>query len=1173
MITDAAIREQGYGYFLTEAPELVQTIEQELFSLSEGYSIATVHNLMRATHTIKGGAANVGLDVIQMIAHSLEDIFKALYNPDVIIDIELQTFLMQAYECLRLALNAELTGNPINDEELLQRATSIFVQLQEKLGDAFGAETSIPTSEELGFDIVQSIFETGVKQRLESIADAINHPPNTPEFVDFLVSQAEVFSGLAASLNLPGLGELALTILAALQSNPHQVQQIANIALADLQQARKAVLAGDRTSGGKPSSSLQKFIQTELQSNSSITNSTLNEEEFYQFLTTPGSNNEFIKPKTADSYLQVIHYIFGWFHHQRQVSYSDINLTLLIPQANAEAYIDNWLADFLDFIQDDSDSKSLNIYRHGLILIILLAVAKFQYSIEKSDSYISTIQALKIKILELAQEYKNYPPVKAQEKDWLENPKLQKLLEIQEIPAQTEDRLLESIWGGETNYNLNDEVITNQTEEFQLELLTSSQEVVTDIPETAVEVISDNEPIEEKSPSSAIKNPQQNSFIRVDIEGLERLNYLAGELLIYQKQRNLHDEHTQEILGQLLQRFDKHQATLNHLRDLPLQMQNLAFQQTQNFAARFDSLEMDVYTEFHLQLHEAIEQTLQLQETAESLDLLLKQATHFSTKKQSLTLNIIDNLVEARMLPLGNILNRFSYMVKKLSDVYAKPVELQLFGANVLVDKAIAEKLYDPLLHLVRNAFDHGIEPPQKRRELSKPEQGLIQIHAYHQGSQTIIEVRDDGRGLSLENIHKKAVELQHTSTDNQLKSYFSQPTESELLNLIFVPGFSTADKVSEISGRGIGLDIVRSQLQALNGSIAVHSSPNQGTTFILKIPFSMTTDKLMLVQTGGATYALLLDNIEKILIPSEQQIQDFEGKKVLYWNAGKDDQMVSIYQLSQLISYNGSFLSDAGSRNQSHAIDTDAVTNKPVLLLRRNQGILGLEVDQIIGEQELVIRPLGNAIAPPKYVYGCSSLANADLILVIDANLLLESDKIPATLDVMPLPKTSASAPLLTASTNEISAEQKLMGRLETNHKLPKVVLVVDDAISLRQTLSLTLQKSGYQVIQAQNGIEALEQLRSHPEIQVVISDLEMPRMNGFELLSHLRQNPDLTTTPVVVLTSRSAEKHRQLAKELGATAYLTKPYLEKEFLSTIESLVNIDAENLGNLIMISSY
>ncbi|MEH1940977.1 MAG: hybrid sensor histidine kinase/response regulator [Nostoc sp.] len=1209
MITDNEIREQGYIYFLAEAPELVQIIEQELFSLSEGYSTAKVHNLMRATHTLKGGAANVGLEVIKMIAHFLEDVFKALYNPTVVVDTELQTLLLQGYECLSIALNTELIGSTVNDEELLHRATSVFAQLQDKLGDAFGAESHIPTSEELGFDIVQSVFEVGVEQRLNSIADAVNNSPNNEEFIEFLHSQAEVFLGLAESLNLPGLGEISQTILSALQANPAQVQQIAEIALVDLQQSQKLVLEGDRTSGGKPSPGLQKLTEVannelseELQNNSSTSAFVINEEQFYQFLTTSDNNkNESVNPTTAKFYLKVIRYIFGWFNHQMEIPEPELSLNLLVPTLERKTllkYIENWLRNFLDFVQDEEDSQSLCIYRHGIILIILFAVAKFQYSLKPSDSYLSVIKILQNQIHKLAKEYKNYPPVAGEEKNWLDSPKLQTLLVLKEISkslsSETTDNLLEAIWGEEASQNLAAEVVTTQTDDSseKLDSLTVSEQVVIDVSETAIEIIPDlatqiNKEIEDKSQYVQTKNFRQPSFIRVDTERLQQLNYLAGELLIYQKRRSLQDEQVKEITEQLIQQLTRHQTTLNELRDLPLQIQNITSQQTQSFAVDFDSLEMDVYTEFHMTLHEAIEETLQLQETTESLDLLLTQATQISDQKENLTLNIIDSLVDARMSPLGNILNRFPHMVDKLGNVHAKLVELKLNGTEVLVDKAIAEKLYDPLLHLVRNAFDHGIEAPQVRRELGKPEQGLIEICAYHQGSQTVIEVRDDGQGLNLDRIRRKAIEFYPIQTEEKTRSFASNLAEPELLDLIFWPGFSTADKVSEISGRGMGLDIVRTQMHALNGSISVQSLPNQGTIFILKIPFSMTTEKLMLVQAKGVVYALLLDSIEKILIPSEQQIKEIEGKKVLYLNTDNDETMVSLRQLSKLINYNGSSFNSEAPYNTSNTHDPSIAKN-PVLLLRRNQAKVALEVDQIIGEQELVIRPLGNAIAPPKYIYGCSSLANGNLILVIDASLLVKSSEIQqTTLDIRALPVASSSnkkalpisghtfssTPLLVASTSTTTIETQPSYSQESDNKLPKVVLVVDDAISLRQTLSLTLQKSGYHVIQAQNGVEALEKLQLHPEIQVVVSDLEMPRMNGFELLSNFRQYPNLAKIPVVILTSRSAEKHRQLAQELGARAYLTKPYLEHEFLSRIKTLINSNPDDLNHLLVATNH
>ena len=1209
MITDASIREQGYIYFLTEAPELLQIIEEELYSLADDRTTAKVHNLMRATHTIKGGAANVGLDTINKIAHSLEDIFKALYSPDVVIDGHLQTLLFQAYECLQLPVTSEITKAHIDDEEILQRAATVFAKLQETLGDAFGADFYIPTSEELGFDIVLSIFETGVSQRIDSIAEILLSPPPANELAEFLRSQAEIFTGLAESLNLPGFAAIAKAIIAAVQAKPMQAKEIAEVALDNLYQAKSAVMAGDRTSGGEPSSALLQFAQNEAndevpiasttkpvdnpQSSPETTSLRSEIEKLYNFLTQPSlSNKEVLKPVAAKFYLKLIRYIIGWFNHELDIPEKQLSLSLLIPITKVENpldYIDNWLNEFFAFLQNSNDSESLKIYRQGVILNVLLAVAKFGFADNIGDS--SVIETLQYQINSLIKDYKKFPIVTASEKNWFDSPKLHKLLQIKEIspPASTSEHMVEAIWGEDVTPNISTTVNDSQdiqsyieveiTEEKDNDIPTTIRQFNEDNSNTVIDITTAktnkiNNQIEDKT-QSPTNNTKQTTFVRVNVEGLQRLNYLAGELLIYQKRRNLLDDQLKQIIGQLSEQIYRHQETLNELRELPLQKQNYS-PHTINFESiDFDALEMDDYSEFHLTLHSALEETLQLQEIAESLDLILNQSSQVHDKKQRLTLSIIDNLVEARMAPLGNILNRFPQMVQNLGNVYGKNVEMKLSGTHVLVDKAISEKIYDPLLHLVRNAFDHGIEAPEIRRDRGKSETGIIEIRAYHQGSQTIIEVRDDGQGLNLERIRQKGIELGLIADSGYYQN------DDELLELLFSPGFSTASKVSEISGRGIGLDIVQTQIETLNGSIAVHSSPNQGTSFVLKLPFSMTTDKLMIVQAGGAVYALLLDSIEKILLPSPEQIKVFEGRKALLWSDGKDERMVGLRDLDQLMSYSGTFVSGASLTHMAIAPESGEMLN-PILMLRRNQEILGLEVDQILGEQELVIRPLGNALAPPSYIYGCTSLANGNLVLVIDGSLLLETNEMQATLDVMQLsatysrkkalPMSSAtkqSTPLLAPAA--INETRKLAPSVETNFRNPKLVLVVDDAISLRQTISLTLQKAGYQVLQAQNGIEALEQLQRHPEIELIVSDLEMPRMNGFELLSNVRQNPTLLKKPVIILTSRSAEKHRKLAEALGANSYMTKPYLEQEFLGVIDELVNRKVNGLTHVFVTS--
>jgi chemotaxis family two-component system sensor histidine kinase/response regulator PixL len=259
-MTDPTIREQTYRYFLQEAPELLQVLEQELLSLREDYSINKVNTLMRATHTLKGAAASVGLETIQTVAHSLEDIFKALFNPDLSIDPEIEALIFEGFECLRLPLTAELTGGQVNNAEILDRTAAIFAQLQEKLGDCFGHEAYLPSSVELGFDLTQSIFEVGVNQRLDELAAAITRA-NPEEVATTLRAQAEVFIGLAESLNLQGFGAIAQVAIAALDTAPTQAITVAQIALADLRAGQAAVLVGDRTQGGQPSPALQQLAR------------------------------------------------------------------------------------------------------------------------------------------------------------------------------------------------------------------------------------------------------------------------------------------------------------------------------------------------------------------------------------------------------------------------------------------------------------------------------------------------------------------------------------------------------------------------------------------------------------------------------------------------------------------------------------------------------------------------------------------------------------------------------------------------------------------------------------------------------------------------------------------------------------------------------------------------
>lgn len=1088
MNSDNEIREQGYQYFLAEAPELLQNIEQELLNLREEYSLVKVHSLMRSTHTLKGASANVGLETIKTISHHLEDVFKALYNPEVEIDADLEMLLYEGYECLRLPLMAEITGSYINESEALDRAVAVFAKLQEKLGDYFGKEAKIPSSVELGFDITKSIFEIGVKQRLETLVTALDSG-NLEEIETVLKEGIEVFIGLGESLNLPGFSAIAKTTLTALELHPEQVETIAQVALLDFSEGWSAVMEGDRTSGGQPSADLQQLADKNLE--------TLATEDFLtdELLETPSNNLDAQLPELVnDEIVPDPELIVDELPATEAESEKEVNLKsdIEVEEVFVEPSLDDVFGNF-------TETEGQQI---------------FEYEIEETEIEFSEVVA------EVTPE---------------------ESLTISEIEEDSPEEVAAS-----------DEVIAEEKAEISqfvpdrlLERTSTKVKFQTALP----------------SPETAANAKITHPSVRVDLELLERLSHLAGEMLIGQNRQSNISEQLQESIDQLWYRLRRHQQTISQLRDWSDQL--LIAQERQrvieNWAANFDSLELDQHSELHELLQVSLEELVQLEEAIESTDYLAKQSSQTLEKQRRLLNTTQDDLRTARMLPLGEIFSRFPRLLQQLSSAHKKRVKLTLIGTEVLVDRALAEKLYDPLLHLVRNAFDHGIELPEVRTSQGKLETGKIEICAYHRANKTIIEVRDDGQGLDLDRIRRRAVEMQILSVEQADKA-----SEAMLLNLLFEPGFSTAAQLSDLSGRGIGLNVVRSQMEVLSGSVIVNSEPQKGTTFLLQFPLSLTMAKLMICEAKGTVYALLSDAIDQIILPKSEQIQYSNGQKILHLN-NQRNAVIPIYNMAELMTANSAVYQNklpAVQAKISHA-ETSTFSANPLLLLRQTSQVdlwqgtetVALEIDQIMGEQELVIRSLGKAIAPPSYVYGGSTLADGRLTLVIDPIILVSQllDQVagntsysdwrwenndskfdPELLSLQP--NSSASLPRLSPA--------------------PKKILVVDDSISVRQTLALTLQSSGYQVLQAQNGRDALNQIQQNSGIQLVICDIEMPSMNGFEFLNNYRQDATLAQVPVIMLTSRTGEKHRLLAKELGAIDYFTKPYRETEILQAIADL-----------------
>ncbi|HEY9873366.1 MAG TPA: hybrid sensor histidine kinase/response regulator, partial [Candidatus Obscuribacterales bacterium] len=709
---------------------------------------------------------------------------------------------------------------------------------------------------------------------------------------------------------------------------------------------------------------------------------------------------------------------------------------------------------------------------------------------------------------------------------------------------------------------------------------------------------------DKKEGSVAPSNSTPQLSVRVDLARLERMNNLVGELAINRNSLSLQNEQLQGTVQELLRRFGRFQEMANHLRDLSDHMlvapeRQPSLQHSDNVETRdsvenldgsrsigeqenaqrsftlppsaptfllssFDSLEMDSYGELHSLLQDTLEEMVQLEEIVGDVTLLAGQSNQTLEGQRQMIAHLRDDLMWARMLPLGEVLSRFPRTLRDLSTTYHKQVDLKLSGTGVLVDKAVLEKLYDPLLHLLRNAFDHGIEPPEMRMSAGKPQSGQIEIRAYHQGSQTVIEVRDDGGGVNIERIRNRAVEIGLLSPEQLPLTPIPQ-----ILELIFEPGFSTASKVSELSGRGVGLDVVRSQLRSLKGTVTVHSTPGRGTSFTLRIPLTLTIAKLLVCMVGTTAYALPSDSIEEILIPNAVQMKQSGKQRFLHWRK----RILPVYHLSELLEYSCP-LPESIPSQALVSVPTPEDWAAPMLLIRKDNQFMALEVDRLVTEQELVIKPLGEAIAPPGYIYGCTILGDGSLIPVIDGATLLnqiigqDNSSLASGVSIRNIDAATLSD--LPASPRKTPLTPKI-GVAANSAKSP-LILVVDDSIALRQTLALTLQKVGYRVLQARDGREAIEQLQQNSSIQLVVCDIEMPNMNGFEFLSQRRQDALLSKIPVVMLTSRSSDKHRRLATHLGASAYFTKPYLEQEFLGALKSFIDKGASVGATPVLASS-
>ena len=603
----------------------------------------------------------------------------------------------------------------------------------------------------------------------------------------------------------------------------------------------------------------------------------------------------------------------------------------------------------------------------------------------------------------------------------------------------------------------------------------------------------------------------QRAVLRVRADLVDRLVNDAGELSIARARIEGEMRSLKESLLDLTENVSR---LRRHVREIEIQAETQMQSRTaqaEEVHAGFDPLEFDRFTHFQELTRMMAESVNDVATIQQGLFKNLDDANAAIIAQARLNRDLQQGLMGARMVPFGSLADRLYRVVRQTAKDLDKRVHLEMIGGQLELDRSVLDKIAAPLEHMLRNAIAHGLEDSPTRAARGKPETGEIALALKQEGNEVMLRMSDDGGGLDYGRIRARAIAAGLLGKDEATD-------DARLAKMIFVPGFSTATEVSQVAGRGVGMDVVRSEIAGLGGRIEIVSAPGQGTEFLLFVPLTLAVTRALLVRAGDRIYAIPSAMIEQVLDFKEDGLKRSRA-------AGSAEWMGNDYPFAYLPELLGERQALPEQRRQHW-----------VLLLRSGTRRISMLVDELQGNQEVVVKNIGPQLARVVGVDGATVLANGDVVLILN----------PVALASRPPAGFMGEAAALPPAGEEAGAASPA----------PPAVMIVDDSLTVRKITGRLLSRQGYRVLTAKDGVDALEQLADViPEVMLV--DIEMPRMDGFEFVRNVRADKRLKNVAIVMITSRTAEKHRSLAFELGVDNYLGKPYQEEELLRIVADYV----------------
>lgn len=613
---------------------------------------------------------------------------------------------------------------------------------------------------------------------------------------------------------------------------------------------------------------------------------------------------------------------------------------------------------------------------------------------------------------------------------------------------------------------------------------------------------------------SSSQQDNSNEMIRISADLVEKMIDLSGENAINRSRIEMD-------LGQIGNTLNEMELAMKRLADQlrrmegELESQIIAKHGSENSRyADFDPLEMDQYSSLNQLSKSLAESASDLVDFKTTLAEKIRDAEGLLLQQSRIQAEIQESLMRTRLVPFSRLLPRLQRIVRQTSSTLNRPTELIVNNTEGELDRTILERLVTPFEHMLRNAIDHGIEDTEQRQQAKKTAVGQIELNISRQGTDVLVSFSDDGKGIDESKIQEKALNLGLIKADQFLD-------KQEILQLIFHPGFSTAKEVTQISGRGVGLDVVQSEIKALGGHVSVDSNLGEGTTFTIRVPTTVSVSDALMVKAGDQQFAISLAQIDRIVRIAPSTLE-------AYFNS-KDD-FFKIDNTNYKLRYLSEFVS-----NQPLPRLSNIAHSLPVLLIKGNNGqTIALLVDQLIGSRaQIVVKPIGQQFSSVGVVAGATILGNGQVCLILEGQNIAR--QIQATQRI-----------------KHISDPRDL----SRHNNARRLIMIVDDSVTVRKVTSRLLERQGYDVVTAKDGVDAIEQLENvKPDLMLL--DIEMPRMDGFEVTNLVRHHEVHQDLPIIMITSRTGEKHRERAFSLGVTHYMGKPFQEAELLSNVENLL----------------